>query len=62
MRALADVERLQTYTLGRAPDPAHLDPRDILAAIPDVHAVLADLTAMQDLGRGTQSTYEEALK
>jgi site-specific recombinase XerD len=60
-RALQHIERLHTYA-AQNPDPTKLNPKDLVDAIPHVRNVIADLSTMQDLGRGTLETYTEALK
>ncbi len=38
-----------------------MNPKDLADAIPDVRNVIADISSMQDLGRGTLATYAEVL-
>jgi hypothetical protein len=59
-RALEHVERLDSYTQ-QSQDPSKLNPKDLVDAIPDVRNVISDLSAMQDLGRGTLAAYAEVL-
>ncbi len=61
VRALEHIERLDTF-IPQKPDPTKLNPKDLVDAIPDVRNVMADLSAMQDIGRGTLDTYAEVLK
>lgn len=59
-RALEHVERLDSY-IQQVQDPRKLNPKDLADAIPDVRNVIADLSVMQDVGRGTLAAYAEVL-
>ena len=59
-RALEHIERLGSYVTNA--DPAKISVRDLTEALPDVRAVIADLSAMQDIGRGTLEAYGRILE
>jgi len=60
-RGLEHFEVLDTYT-APGQNPLTMKPADIETAIPDLRRALADLSAMNDIARGTMKVYEAALK
>jgi len=60
-RALEHLEELDPY-VANLKSAADLSDKDAVDAIPVVRLILADLAAMQDVGRGTMGAYEDALR
>ncbi len=60
-RALQHLEELDGY-LAQNKDPRNISVQDAEAAIPDVRHVIADIAAMNDIGRGLMGAYNDALK
>jgi hypothetical protein len=60
-RALEHLEQLDPY-IANIKSASEISDRDAIDAIPDVRHMIADLSAMHDIGVGTMKAYDDALR